>query len=210
MSDVENRAQANADEANAARFERYLRDSQLFEQLQNATGRFLTEFATFESLNLTACLMAISHDVPLVEHIVDLMDLVNRITLLRRLMTERNIPVGLAHEVENLLQEADKLRSKRNEIAHGQAALATAALDIQKPSKPIAGIRRPKGKHPAMPPGGFKSQAQMEQHMIHGMHTVPQITGYYERTVTLNRAIWVARTKLEKAIRGIVAEGVTD
>jgi hypothetical protein len=174
-------------EEDVQRFELWLRRSELFADMQNAIGRFLSEFASFDAFYLTVLLRAISRDPMLVENLVDLMNLDGRLALLERLMKERQAPPDIASEVASVIEEARKLKTKRNEIAHGRALLATASFQAGEPGEHLAGVQRAKAKHPPMPPGGFKSQADMERYMRQTMHTVADIDGFYERMVALNR-----------------------
>jgi hypothetical protein len=199
MNEEENRDAT--DEEHARRFQDWWNKSELFRELQSATGRFLTEFATFEALNLTSLLMALSFDQPLIENLTDLMEIERKFLLLERLVKERPRNPDVTGKIAELLEEARNLKSKRNEIAHGMAAVALAALDPQRPGKYVTGIQRPKHRLPVPPPDGFRSQAQFDQHLRQRVHTTQQIDEYYERTVSLNHNAWIIGATL-RATRG--------
>lgn len=127
------------------------------------------------------------------------MDIEEEFLLVNRLVKERPSIPNVEKEITELLKEAQKLKSKHNEIAHGMAAIAFAGLEPQEPGDYVAGIQRPKQKRPEAPPEGFRSQAQFDQHLRHCMHRVPQIDEYYERTVTLNRRAWTVGPNLRAA-----------
>jgi hypothetical protein len=186
-------------EEDVQRFEVWLRQSELYSSLQAALGRFLSEFASFDAF-VTVLVRAVSRDPLLVEHLSELMSLENRMLLLSRLMEERNVPSEIAADVNQVLEEGRKLKSKRNEIAHNKATLTSASFDGGPPGESIPGVQRPKGRQPTLPPAGFKSQADMERYMRQSMHTVDDLDQYYERTIALNRHAVSALTKLRKAM----------
>jgi hypothetical protein len=59
---------------------------------------------------------------------------------------------------------------------------------------------RPPGKRPLPPEGGFKSQAQLDQHLAHSVRSVDEIHGYHERSMALNRRARAAWRKLHEVI----------
>lgn len=180
-------------EADVQLMEDWLFKSEKLQQVQEAAGRFLGEFATFEGFVLQAILTELSRDPRIVEHLADLMDLENRLRLLQRLIAERDLPDHLAAELKTVCSQAKTLQEKRNEIAHGFAALVLGSPDTPM-NEARAGVMRPPGKRPPVPEGGFKSQAQADQHVEHSVRSATEINGYRDRTGQLNhraRAVWL-------------------
>ncbi len=182
------------------RFENWLAQSQLYTDLQTATGRFLSEYATFDAFHVTVLLRAVSWDPIFIKHLTELMTLEHRLQLLERLMKERGAPREIVAEIKAVLEEGRKLKAKRNEIAHARAAFATVSFQGSAPGEPIPGIRRSRLETPAIPAGGFTSQTHMEQYMRRCMHTVPEIDRYYDRAIRLNRRAAKAGSNLRKAM----------
>ncbi len=182
------------------RFEKWLAQSELYTGLQSATGRFLSEYATFDAFHVTVLLRAVSRDPILIEHLAELMTLEHRLQLLERLMNERAVPREIVAEINPVLEEGRKLEAKRNEIAHAKAALATVSFQGSPPGEPIPGIQRPRSRTPVIPAGGFTSQTHMEQYMRRCMHTVTDIDRYYDRAIRLNRRAAKAGINLRKAM----------
>jgi hypothetical protein len=147
-----------------------------YDELRDAIGAFLANFAVFESLYLTEALKAVSHDVTVIEYLAELMPVEQRLKLLLYLCRARRVPEALMEDLKYVRKEADRLRQHRNEIAHGAAVLTSAVTDLRDidRSKSVAGVRRPFSKRPPLPEG----QLDLEALNLASLHTIATIRGW--------------------------------
>jgi hypothetical protein len=102
------------------------------DELRLVVGTFLTEFAAFESMYLSAALRALSHDATLADYLQDLMDLEKRLRLLKCLAEAQRLPAELMKGVIAVRNKAEKLLKHRNAVAHG-AATAISGYGVRNP-----------------------------------------------------------------------------
>ena len=184
------------------RFDQIARGMALYEELRTAIGAFLAEFATFESMYLTAALGVLARDVTVVEYLDDLMDLDKRLVLLKRLAEARGVPPELMAEVQGVRRVAKKLRERRNEVAHGAASIAGASIaGVGHAKDLVAGVRLPRAQR-KIPTKPVTDPEELAQVVKSWMRTVPEINGYTEETVTLQRASMRLTEKLGRFMRG--------
>src|ERR1700756_2214977 len=91
-------------------------DITIMDEVRQALGRFLADFSSFETIELSAVLKAVSHDVTIVEYLPELMDLRNRLKLLKYLTDAQGLPKPLTDDVTEFRKSADDLREWRNEF----------------------------------------------------------------------------------------------
>jgi hypothetical protein len=100
------------------------------QELRHTIGAFLVEFASFESVSLTEVLKALSSDDVLVEHLPELMDLYQRLKLMKQLGVARRLPAPLKEDIGHVRKMAHALLECRNDIAHGHATLSGVGTPI--------------------------------------------------------------------------------
>lgn len=198
MAEENNEEKVN--EADLKKVEERLVKSELYSQVQVATGRFLSEFASFEAVSMAGLLSAVARDIKIIENLVDLIGLRGKLVLLQRLMKERAVQQDIVAEVEEVLTEAKRLESKRNDIAHSGAVLVSATFEAGKPGDLIGGVRVAPGKRRPLPAGGFVSQAHMETWMRQNMHTVSDLEKHYDDAIALNHRAWTLAAKLRSVM----------
>jgi hypothetical protein len=160
--------------ADVARFDAIVRNSQLWEELRNAIGAFLGDFAQFESLLLTAMFRGVTTDPVLVEYLSEYVDVHYRLRLLRQLAKAKQLPDVLQREIRGVCKEADKLRECRNDIAHNPPMLFGASLSD--PTAPVfAGVQRPRSArhvpHTSATPSA-EEIAALQRRWSHDMPTI--------------------------------------
>jgi hypothetical protein len=184
-----------------ARFESWLRRDEHYTAVQLSIGRFLSEFAAFESLHMTVLLSALSGDVRVIEYLADLIGLGQKLTLLQRLMDEHVIAGEIREEIAAVVKEARKLSDARNVIAHNSAILASTQLTPDADTEYVSGVRLPKGKQPKPQASGARSTpASAEHHLRQSMLVVKDIDACYERAIAMNRRAGIVGVKLRAAI----------
>jgi hypothetical protein len=173
----------------------------MLDELRTLVGMFLTEFAAFESMYLTAALRALSHDATLVEYLEDLMDLEKRLRLLQRLAEFRQLPLPLIAEVKSVRNAALKLLERRNEVAHGAAVVVGATYAGMDAKQFAAGVRLPKGKRKSLNlPITDVNELYAVAKTWH--RTTPEIQGYVSQTYELQNATRLLTERLGKHARG--------
>jgi hypothetical protein len=174
------------DEADLRRVEDWLRKSELHKKLRDATGAFLTEFATFEAWYIVALIESFTRDAPFVELMADLLDMSDKLTLIDRLAKVHKLTPDLIVDVKDVLKEARKLSEERNEVAHGAAVLRPVGVSGTEGRELLAVVQRAKGKT-GEPPVDFKDQAAMEAWYRSNTHSAEEIIAYTDRTISLIR-----------------------
>jgi hypothetical protein len=134
-------------------------------KLRHTIGGFLMDFASFESMSLTAVLKALSYDDVLVEHLPEHTDLYPRLKLMKQLGVARRLPAPLQEDIGHLRKVANELRDCRNDIAHGYAVLSgvanTAAIEQGAPLKPVVARRRSERNMPRLGEADVRSLEQL-------------------------------------------------
>jgi hypothetical protein len=181
--------------------------SSAIDELQAAIGRFLANFAVFESLYLTEALKAVSFDAIVVEYLAKLMPVEQRLKLLLYLRRASRIPKALMDDLKYVRSEADRLRQHRNEIAHGAAVLSSTGTDRVdfENAKAVPGVRRPVSKRPLPPEGPL----DLEALNLASLHTIPTILGWGSDAEALQLSTHEFAQKLGCYMRGEPWEHLT-
>jgi hypothetical protein len=114
-------------------------NAELYDKLKLTIGAFLVEFTSFESQYVGAAIATLSTDVQLASHVMELLELEDRLKLLKRLAEARQVRDPLMNDLKSVLSRARKFRDHRNEIAHNPAV-----VDVS--GEPFAGVHLPKSK----------------------------------------------------------------
>ena len=177
------------------RFNRLAQQMAVMVDVRAAIGHFLADFAVFESIYLTAALKAVSYDATVIEHLPELMDLRNRLKLLKYLGTARQLSKQLMDDVISVRSAASQLSEFRNEIAHNAAMLSMPFLTDPDSSDIVAGVQRPRSKW-------IVSSASIQPDEVMALHRkwmipVDRIRECTEAAVQLQRATNQLATKLD-------------
>lgn len=187
-----------SDETNptdVARFDAIVRNTQLWEELRNAIGAFLGDFAQFESLLLTAVFRGVTSDTVLVEYLSEYVDVHFRLRLLRQLVKARQLPDVLQREIRDVCKVADKLRECRNDIAHNPAMLFGTSLSD--PASPVfAAVQRPRSARQMPRASSALSTEEIAAWQRQWSHDVPTIRRWDEIAQQLCAATHVLANKL--------------
>jgi hypothetical protein len=177
-----------------ARFNRLARNMQLFEDARNAIGGFLTDFAFFESISLTAALRSLSTDVTVIDHLPELMDISNRLKLLTYLGRAHRLPEQLKRDIRAVVKVADVLRQCRNDIAHGAATLIAPFFTDPNTDDITAGVQRPRSRRVA--PEAPLTASELAALYREWTHDVPTIRKWTDIAVQLQQATHQLADKL--------------
>ena len=177
------------------RFNEIARQTQLFEELQTAIGTFLASFATFESAALNAALSALSTDSTVIEFLPELMDLSNRLKLLKYVAIAKKLPEALQEDIAAVRSVANALRDCRNDIAHGTALLYGTFLTNPTSGDFVAGVQRPRSKR-VIPREPLSPEGALDLHR-QWVHHVPTILKWAEIAGQLQRATLQLAIKLQ-------------
>ena len=174
--------------------------NELYGKLKLAVGAFLVEFTAFESMYLEVAINTLSRDAQLVSHVMELLELEDRLKLLKRLAEARHVSEVLMRDLQSALSKARKLRDHRNEIAHN-----AAVIDVT--GEPFAGVNLPRSKRkmPSAPPQTREELAALKRSW---MRSLDDIEGYTRDTIELQRSMRGIIERLSKHMRGVSAPNV--
>jgi len=175
-------------------------DAELYDKLKLAVGAFLVEFTAFESMYLEAAIGTLSTDAQLVSYVIELLELEDRLKLLKRLAEARHVSGVLTRDLQSALSKARKLRDHRNEIAHN-----AAVIDVT--GEPFAGVNLPKSKR-KMPTALPRTREELAALKRSWMRSLDDIEGYTRDTIALQRTMRGITERLFKHMRGISAPNV--
>jgi hypothetical protein len=182
------------------RFSRIEQRMALMDELRSVVGHFLSDFAVFESLYLTAALKAVSHDGTVIDYLPELMDLHYRLKLLKYLGAARKLPKPLMDDVRAVCKAADELRDHRNDIAHGAAVLSFPFLTNPESSDMVAGVQKRRSKW-HLPEGHVTADEVAALHRT-WLVTVPKIRECTAAAMHLQHATQQLANKLACYQRG--------
>jgi hypothetical protein len=167
----------------------------LSSRLRAAIGAFFVEFSLLESLYVNRVIGALClvPDQELLDHIGELMDLSNRLKLIKRLATARQIRPVLMQDLTKALKRTQDLLETRNDIAHNIAAIHVIA------DKAVPGVRRRKSK--LVPPTDARAQES-------NLHSLEDIETRTAEARDLRTAYLGLAERLEKHRSGISARNV--
>ena len=136
-----------------------------------------------------------SYDATVIEHLPELMDLRNRLKLLKYLGTARQLSKQLMDDVSSVRSAASQLSEFRNEIAHNAAMLSMPFFTDPDSSDIVAGVQRPRSKL-------IVSSASIQPDEVMALHRkwmtpVDRIRECTEAAVQLQRATNQLATKLD-------------
>ena len=186
----------------------------IFGDARNAIGEFLADFAFFETAALNQALDAVSTDSMLVEHLPELMDVSQRLKLLRYLGEARRLPKVLKDDIRKVAIVGDKLRECRNDVAHGVLIGPTLRFNPNEPGKAelvpasYAGVQRPRSRR-KLPDTDSITATQLLELYREWVHEVPTIRKWSEIARALQQATLALADKLRRYSRKEQWETVT-
>lgn len=154
------------------------------EDYRAAIGDFLTEFASFESLYVTAVIDALCNDTTLVEFVTELMALGDRLKLVKYLGDARGLPKDLQEKIASARSAANKLLPNRNLVAHNALQVTVLGGGVV-----FGGLRMPRSKRPW--PNRSVSAQELLDVMTTWHVTLAEIRKYIEDTRELQET-WEA------------------
>ncbi len=173
------------------------------EEMRQVIGAFLVEFAAFESMSLTEVLKALSSDDVLVEHLPELMDLYQRLKLMKQLGVARRLPAPLKEDIGHVRKVAHALLECRNDIAHGRATLSGVgtpeAIERGAPLTPVVMRRRSERRLPKFSDADLQSMERVRAKIQREwFHDLPTIREWTETATRLQVAASQLARKLER------------
>jgi hypothetical protein len=157
--------------------------AELNQRLHAAIGVFVSEFAALESIQLMHVLTVLSLDQTLALGLGGLMELHNKIELIKHMARERDVRGGLLSDLTKALNKAKSIGEKRNVIVHNAASLFMMPADAGFSSDPVLGVNIPPSKRK------LKVGASLRERARAMVMELSEIDGYTRELVELNKAL---------------------
>lgn len=157
--------------------------AELNQKLHAAIGVFVSEFAALESIQLMHVLTVLSYDQTLALGLGGLMELHNKIELIKHMARERDVRDKLLSALTKALNKANAIGEKRNLIVHNAASLFLMPAVAGFPTDPVLGVNIPPNRRK------LKVGASLRERARAMVMELTEINGYTRELIELNRTL---------------------